>query len=400
MFGGSVDANLLSIPAFTSGSCEVSFMGWEYTLKVDRKFVAVLFIVALALGGGFSLAYWSLMAKLNALRDEYANVSAQLESLQTLIGQLHYGQKLNLTAVQIYNMTRNSVVLVVAGSKSGSGFVYKVGAEGKGYIVTNNHVVEGSESNVKVTFFIDGKPVQLDAAVKGEDVYSDIAVLEVQSLPWEAKPLPVGDSTKLQVGEPVYAIGNPFGLEGSMTAGIVSQLGRVLRLSELGVPEPWGLYSIVDIIQFDAAVNPGNSGGPLLNSLGQVVGVTFAIETTGEVKAFIGIGYAIPSIIMRRVAEAIIENGTYAHPYMGVVCDPKYVGGVLVSNVTKNSPAEKAGLKVGDIIVKVDNRTVYRFEDMVIYLERYKSPGDTITLEVKRGSETLTITLTLEKRPA
>jgi S1-C subfamily serine protease len=235
--------------------------------------------------------------------------------------------------------------------------------------------------------------------VKGEDIYSDIAVLEVRGLPDEAKPLPIGDSTKLLVGEPVYAIGNPFGLQGSMTAGIVSQLGRVLRLGDLGVPEPWGSYSIVDIIQFDAAINPGNSGGPLLNGIGQVVGVTFAIETTSEVRAFIGIGYAIPSIIMRRVADAIIENGSYDHPWMGVGCDPNYIGGVRISHIEKNSPAEKAGLQINDTIIKVDGKTVNRYDDMVIYLERYKSPGDVITLEVKRNSETLTITLTLGKRP-
>ncbi|MEM0058003.1 MAG: trypsin-like peptidase domain-containing protein [Candidatus Bathyarchaeia archaeon] len=374
-------------------------MGWEYTLRIDKKFIVALFLVAVALGGGFSLVYWNLKSSLNVLEDRYADVSARLESLQTLIEQLYYVQKLNLTAVQIYNLSRNSVVLVVAGSKSGSGFVYRVGGNGKGYIITNNHVIEGSENNLKVTFFIDGKPVQVSAAVKGKDIYSDLAVLEVYNLPAEAKPLPVGDSTKLLVGEPVYAIGNPFGLEGSMTAGIVSQLGRVLRLSDLGVPEPWGAYSIVDIIQFDAAVNPGNSGGPLLNSLGQVIGVTFAIETTEEVRAFIGIGYAIPSIIMGRVADAIIAKGKYEHPWVGVECDPNYIGGVLISRVVEDSPAYNAGLMSGDIIVKVDNRTVNRYDDMVIYLERYKSPGDTIILEVKRGTTTLAITLTLGKRP-
>jgi S1-C subfamily serine protease len=374
-------------------------MEQKYTLKVDRRFIAIFILIVLVLACGFSFAYWNLAEKLNALRDDYANVLAQLKSLQALMEQLRCEQKPGLTAVQIYNLTRNSVALVVAGSKSGSGFVYRVGAGGEGYIITNRHVVEGSENNVKLTFFIDSRPVQLDAVVKGEDIYSDIAVLEVRGLPDEAKPLPIGDSTKLLVGEPVYAIGNPFGLQGSMTAGIVSQLGRVLRLGDLGVPEPWGSYSIVDIIQFDAAINPGNSGGPLLNGIGQVVGVTFAIETTSEVRAFIGIGYAIPSIIMRRVADAIIENGSYDHPWMGVGCDPNYIGGVRISHIEKNSPAEKAGLQVNDTIIKVDGKTVNRYDDMVIYLERYKSPGDVITLEVKRNSETLTITLTLGKRP-
>ncbi|MEM2419782.1 MAG: trypsin-like peptidase domain-containing protein [Candidatus Bathyarchaeia archaeon] len=373
-------------------------MGWEYTLTIDKKFIVALFLVALALGGGFSLVYWDLRTSLNTLQKEYADISAQLETLQGLIEQLRYSQKLNLTAVQIYNITRNSVVMVVAGSKSGSGFVYKIEAKGKGYLVTNYHVVEGSENDVKVTFFIDGKPIQAVATVKGKDIYSDLAVLVVDNLPKEAKPLLMGDSTKLLVGEPVYAIGNPFGLEGSMTSGIVSQLGRVLRLSELGVPEPWGKYSIVDLIQFDAAVNPGNSGGPLLNSLGEVVGVTFAIETAEGIKAFIGIGYAIPSIIVKKVADSIIAKGKYEHPWIGIVCNSSYIGGVLIEQVEKDSPAF-GKLQPKDVIVEVDNRTINRVDDMLIYLERYKSPGDTIQLKVVRNGEPIPVDIVLGVRP-
>jgi len=290
------------------------------------------------------------------------------------------------------------VVLVVAGTKSGSGFVYRVEANGKGYIVTNHHVVEDAENNINVTFFINGKPVRVSATVKGEDIYSDLAVLEVDNIPSEAKPLLIGDSTRLLVGEPVYAIGNPFGLEGSMTSGIVSQVGRVLRLSELGVPEPWGKYSIVDIIQFDAAVNPGNSGGPLLNSLGEVVGVTFAIETAEGVRAFIGIGYAIPSIIMKRVVNVLIENGTYKHPWMGIMYDASYIGGVLVKEVDKDGPSY-GKLKPGDVIVEFNNHTINRAEDLVIYLERYKSPGEAISLKVKRDGEFEYVTVILGERP-
>jgi S1-C subfamily serine protease len=191
------------------------------------------------------------------------------------------------------------------------------------------------------------------------------------------------------VGEPVYAIGNPFGLRGSMTAGIVSQLGRVIRLGDLGVPEPWGRYSIADLIQFDAAVNPGNSGGPLLNGIGEVVGVTFAIETTEEVEAFIGIGYAIPSVILKRVVPALIENGTYVHPNMGVGYDKDYIGGMYLLSITENGPADKAGLKKDDVIIEVDGLPVTCADDLIIYLERYKSPGDIIHLKVKRGGVVL-----------
>lgn len=372
-------------------------MEWQYTITIDKKFILALFLVAVALGGGFALVYLDVKTDLNALKDDYANVASQLEELQGLIEQLHHVRSFNLTAVQIYNRTRNSVVLVKAGSKSGSGFVYYAGL-GNGYIVTNHHVVD-SENEITVTFFIEGKPILISATVKGKDIYSDLAVLEVNGLPDKAKPLIAGKSELLLVGEPVYAIGNPFGLEGSMTAGIVSQVGRVLRLGDLGVPNPWGNYAIVDVIQFDAAINPGNSGGPLLNSLGEVVGVTFAIETAEEIAAFIGIGYAIPSIIMKRVANAIIEKGSYEHPWIGVTYNSSYIGGLYIHDVNASGPAYEAGLKPGDIIVEVDNRTVNRAEDVIIYLERYKSPGETIHLKVVRRNETFEVNLTLGKRP-
>lgn len=372
-------------------------MEWQYAIPIDKKFILALFLVAVALGGGFALVYLDIKTDLDALKSDYANVASQLEQLQDLIEQLRYVQTFNLTAVQIYNNTRNSVVLVTAGSKSGSGFVYYAGS-GKGYIVTNHHVVDSADK-ITVTFFIDGKPVPVSATVKGKDIYSDLAVLEVNGLPDKAKPLIMGESELLLVGEPVYAIGNPFGLEGSMTAGIVSQTGRVLRLGDLGVPDPWGSYAIVDVIQFDAAINPGNSGGPLLNNLGKVVGVTFAIETAEEIAAFIGIGYAIPSIIMKRVVNSLIKNGSYAHPWMGITYNSSYVGGLYIYEVNASGPAENAGLKPRDIIIEVDNRTVNRAEDLIIYLERYKSPGETIHLVVRRDNKTFKVDLTLGKRP-
>ncbi|MGB9756314.1 MAG: S1C family serine protease, partial [Candidatus Bathyarchaeales archaeon] len=256
--------------------------------------------------------------------------------------------------------------------------------------------------SVSVTFF---NGTTLQAQVLAYDVYSDLAVVkineaEVNKIPQQCQPLTPGNSTLLMVGEPVYAIGNPFGLRGSMTAGIVSQLGRVLRLGDLGVPDPWGRYAIVDLIQFDAAVNPGNSGGPLLNGMGEVVGVTFAIETVEEISAFIGIGYAIPSVILNRVVPALIENGTYKHPYMGIGYDSQYLGGMNISYVEPSGPADKAGLKVNDIITEVDNRTVTCPEDLIIYLERYKSPGEIIHLKIRRDSTILEVELKLGEREA
>jgi S1-C subfamily serine protease len=352
----------------------------------------------------------ALNEKYALLKDEYETLSDQMQQLQNLTESKYYEQVINLTAVQIYNLTKYSVVLISCtlpdGSRvQGSGFVYLKG----GYIVTNSHVVgqvaqQGfvKAVSVSVTFF---NGTTLQAEVLAYDVYSDLAVVKVNEeqvgkIPEQCHPLTPGNSTLLMVGEPVYAIGNPFGLRGSMTAGIVSQLGRVIRLGDLGVPDPWGRYSIVDLIQFDAAVNPGNSGGPLLNGMGEVIGVTFAIETVENISAFIGIGYAVPSAILNRVVPALIENGTYKHPYMGIGYDSQYLGGMNISYVEPKGPADTAGLKVNDIIIEVDNRTVTCPEDLVIYLERYKSPGDVIHLKVMRNSTVSEFTLVLGEREA
>jgi S1-C subfamily serine protease len=382
-----------------------------YGLMVDKKFIALMFIVCLVLGGSFAFIYLDLKADFKALndkytilKDKYATLSDQMQQLQDLIRSGYYGQVINLTAVQIYNLTKYSIVLISCnlsdGSRiQGSGFVYRAG----GYIVTNSHVVgeltEGGfaeAESVYVTFF---NGTTLQAQILAYDIYSDLAVVkvnEVDKIPELSFPLFIGNSTLLMVGEPVYAIGNPFGLKGSMTAGIVSQLGRVIRLGDLGVPEPWGRYSIVDLIQFDAAVNPGNSGGPLLNGMGEVVGVTFAIETVENISAFIGIGYAVPSVILTRVVPALIENRTYKHPYMGIGYDKDYLGGMRITYIEPDGPAAKAKLKEEDIIIEVDGRPVTCPEDLIIYLERYKSPGDIIHLRVIRNGSILDNVIELE----
>ena len=376
---------------------------------VDKKFITLMVLVCLALGGGFALIYLDLNASFNDLKtnfndlkSNYATLWDQMQELQGLIGSKQQSQIANLTAVQIYNRTKDSVVLVSCTLSNGSivegsGFVFSSYNSG-GYIITNNHVVEGTTSQSVV--FYNGTTVT--ATIIGRDVYSDLAVIRVSSLPKEALPLVRGNSTQLMVGEPVYAIGNPFGLAGSMTSGIVSQVGRVIRLGDLGVPAPYGNYSIVDLIQTDAAVNPGNSGGPLLDNLGLVVGMTFAIETAGGVNGFIGVGYAIPSMIIYRVINSLISNGSYSHPYMGIGYNPNYVGGLLVTSVNNTGPAHNAGLQPGDIVTKVDGITISRAEDLLVYLELYKSPGDVVQLTVVRNndfSSPLNISLTLGARP-
>jgi S1-C subfamily serine protease len=367
-----------------------------------------LLLVCMILGGSFAFIYLDLKADFAALENDYADLSDKIDRLQSTLEALHYNQTANLTTVQIYNRTKSSVVLITntrqdGSAVQGSGFVYS----SQGYIITNHHVVE-EQTEIKATF-MDGTVTS--AQLIGSDVYSDLAVIKVEALPEEAHNLVLGNSSSLMVGEPVYAIGNPFGLSSSMTAGIVSQVGRVLRLGDLGVPPPRGNYSIVDVIQFDAAVNPGNSGGPLLNSWGLVVGVTFAIETAeNEVRGFIGIGYAVPSDTVNRVIPSLISTGEYHHPWVGVevtdmtpeIADEmgtNYTRGMRIVSIMSGSPAEEADLRKDDIIIGADERTTNRVDELLVYLERYKRPGDIITLEIVRNNNVLDKSLTLKKRP-
>lgn len=363
---------------------------------VDRKVFAVLVLVFLALAGSLAVVYIDLKSDITFLKNENADLSSEVEQIRGLLEELHANQTSGLSAVQIYNRTKYSVVLITTDKGEGSGFVY----DSQGHIVTNNHVVEGTTS-INVTFF-DGTAET--AQITGTpDVYGDLALIKVDKLPAQSQPLPIRNSTQLMVGEPVYAIGNPFGLSSSMTSGIISQLGRVKKLSELGEPVPpaEGNYSLADLIQFDAAVNTGNSGGPLLDSFGYVIGVTFAIETDNTgINVFIGIAYAVPSVLLMRVIPALETSGHYDHPWVGIEYDSRYTDGVHVTGIVSGGPAYKAGLQVGDVIKQVDGLQVKSGADFVIYLERYTSPGDTIKLNINRNGSTLNETLTLEPRGA
>jgi len=381
----------------------------------DTRIVAALIVVCVLLAGIVAAVYVDLKADIDSLKSENSNLSSEVNQLsnlpsdvnseisrlESLIQQSYLNQIKNLTAIQIYNQTAASVVLIDNQPKGGgstiegTGFVYDT----HGDIITNNHVIENA-ATVTVTFF-DGSSET--AQIRGTDVYSDLALIRVNTLPPEVVPLGlrIRNSTSLMVGEPVYAIGNPFGLTSSMTSGIVSQVGRVLSLSSLGVPPPEGNYEIVDVIQFDASINPGNSGGPLLDGAGNVIGVCFAIETgnTG-VNAFIGIAYAVPSIFLLRVIPALNSTGHYYHPYVGIEYNSNYTGGLDISAIVAGGPADKAGLRVGDVIKQVDNVQVKSGDDLVIYLERYKSPGDTINLKIDRNGSMIEKTLTLGTRPS
>ena len=321
----------------------------------------------------------------------------------------------NLSLVEIFEKSEPGVIRVnvqrtetsegVGGV--GSGFVF----DKKGHVITNAHVVDNAKKIV-VTF-LDGR--SYIAEVVGVDEFTDVAVIKVNSERALLHPLSLGDSSNLKVGEPIAAIGNPFGLSGSMTSGIVSQLGRLLPLSTG--------FSIPDVIQTDAAINPGNSGGPLLNMRGEVVGINTAIQsTTGE---FTGVGFAIPSQTVAKIVPTLIESGEYKHPWMGIAgrdIDPdlakalqlKEAVGFLVVTVVENSPASKAGLigsdktievdgvnypTGGDIILSVDGKEVRKIDDILIHLQRAKSVGDEMVLEVLRDNRTTNITIVLQERP-
>ena len=289
----------------------------------------------------------------------------------------------------------------------GSGFVF----DKKGHIITNEHVV----SNAKkiVITFLDGR--SYNAEIVGVDKFTDIAVIKVNADLALLNPLSLGDSSNLKVGEQIAAIGNPFGLSGSMTSGIVSQLGRLLPSGEG--------YSIPDIIQTDAAINPGNSGGPLLNMRGEIIGINTAIQSaTGE---FTGVGFAVPSQTVAKIVPTLIEEGEYMHPWIGISgrdIDPdmaKALGlkdavGFLVVTVVEDSPASKAGLigseKTidvdgttypigGDIILAVDGIEVRKIDDILIHLQRAKSVGDEMVLEILRDGRTTNVTIILQERP-
>jgi len=302
----------------------------------------------------------------------------------------------------------------------GSGFVIDT----QGHIVTNQHVVADAET-IEVDF---PSGLRAWAQVLGTDLDSDLAVLKVDVPAEQLLPLPLGDSDQVRVGETVFAIGNPFGLSGSMTSGIVSAIGRTLE-SERAAPggQP---FTSGDIIQTDAAINPGNSGGPLVNLRGEVIGVNRSIRTesytvSGDA-ANSGVGFAIPINIVKRVVPSLIKDGHYDYPYLGIsslsesalnlntleqLDLPADTVGIYVTCVTEGGPADRAGMRGagscassnlvpgGDLIVAIDGRPLETFNDLISYLVSNTQVGQEIIVTVEREGERIDLTLAVAARP-
>ncbi|HEX6282297.1 MAG TPA: trypsin-like peptidase domain-containing protein [Nitrososphaera sp.] len=324
-----------------------------------------------------------------------------------------------LTLPDLFRMVEKSVVQItdsneidVFESRLGSGFVY----DDNGHIITNHHVVSGGGNRLDITF-PDG--VVYRASLIGSDPSADIAVLYVEDVSKEKLlPLSLADSSKVRVGEHVAAIGNPFGLSGSMSTGIVSGVGR-----QIPAQDDEG-FTIPDIIQTDAPINPGNSGGPLLNIRGEVIGINSAIySTTGQ---FAGVGFAIPSDTIAQVVPSLITTGSYQHPWLGIAGRDMTPGiadrlgldeprGFLVMDVVAGSPAEKAGIQRGDedavidgipmklggdVIIAIDNNTVRKIDDILAYVEIEKSVGDDLEIMILRDGQMMEVIATLSARPS
>jgi 2-alkenal reductase len=323
------------------------------------------------------------------------------------------------TLIQLYENVNPGIVairvLTTNGGSLGSGFVI----DKDGHIVTNYHVVR-DETLLEVAF---PSGFKTRGKVIGLDPDADLAVLEIEAPVEELYPLPLGDSDQVKVGQIVVAIGNPFGLEGTMTIGVISGLGRTLRSQRTGFGG--STFTVGDIVQTDAAINPGNSGGPLLNLNGEVIGVNESILTSAGERSNSGVGFAISVDMVKRIVPSLIATGKFDYPYLGIfsvdeltLMEQEALGlprstGVYISGVAPGGPAERAGLRAGsrtssipgvpaggDLVIAVDGQPVLSFNDLIVYVTKYKNPGDVVVFTVLRGNEQLELELTLDKRPS
>ncbi|MBS7615451.1 trypsin-like peptidase domain-containing protein [Candidatus Bathyarchaeota archaeon] len=390
------------------------------------KFLAVLCIVALALSIFNSYLIFNNIQVQQQLATELSKLAETLEAInqtslanvtemRLLIDQLssqvanfqkNISNFINQTPASIYQSTYKSVVVITTNTRLGSGFLFS----SSNMILTNWHVVEG-ETEIQVQFY-DG--TRKPASIVGLDPYSDVAVLMVAGSPSDVKPLQLGNSSNLYIGQQVVAIGNPLGLTGSLSSGYISQLNEIIELEDVPI--------IVPVVQLDISLAPGNSGGPLLDMSGNVVGITNAGTSYG-------FNFAIPSNIVNRVAASLIEKSNYNHPFVGfylleltpevikqynILNVESFQMGLLVWEVIENYPAEEAGLqgvvettdsrgRIGyiakDIILAVDGHPTRTIAEWSVYVEEHVSPGQTITLTVWRSGVTTTVNVTATIRP-
>ena len=334
-----------------------------------------------------------------------------IEQVQSIYRGIYDTVNPSVVNIQVLG-TYNYGFYVGAVSSQGSGFVWDT----QGHIVTNNHVVENAY-NITVTFS-DGTTTT--AEVVGTDVQSDLAVIKVDPTGLTLHPVSLGNSQTVKVGDLVIAIGNPYGLAGSMTQGIVSALSRSLTVDSSN-PFSSSTYTIPDIIQTDAAVNPGNSGGVLVNTSGEVIGVTSAIQSTTNANA--GIAFAIPSHIVERIVPVLIKDGRYQHPSLGlsgITLTANYATemgleanthGVLITSITPGGAADLAGLRettqqytrynrgviiFGDVITAIDGNPVRTYEDLVSYIFNKTEVGQKVKLTILRDGKEMSVTATLQ----
>lgn len=415
-----------------------------------RIFIAAMFVIFLSacnLSSSFSLPSFSVaestepeVVETEVATEADSNLSDSQVSLQVqptlqppptplppeLIAEADAEERLLINLYERVNPSVVNIVVTVDDDSTinlnnpfpaqgqGSGFI----VDTAGHIVTNNHVVVDADK-VEVTF---SNGTIVDAEVIGNDVDSDLAVIKVDVPAASLRAISWGNSDNLLVGQRAIAIGNPFGLDGTLTTGIISALGRSL-------PTESQAFLIPEIIQTDAAINPGNSGGPLLNSHGEVIGVNTAIvpnRSAGGERSFLGVGFAVPSNLVRKITTGLIENGAYQHPWIGFsggtvtpqiaeVMTLPQVSGALVVEVISGSPADKAGLRGatrdyeldngsvvkigGDVIVAIDGQPLKAFDDLLAFLSRNGEVDKAVTLTILRGGKEQQLELILEARP-
>jgi len=375
---------------------------------------------------GYSVGNLAISGRIDELQDQISTLQEQvsnLQSTQNVVNQNNtYILGENVSLSELYEKVKESVV-VIRGiivqydffgrpyytQVQGSGFVYNF--TGRMVVITNYHVVQNTV-NITITF-INGDGYA--ATVLGSDPYADLAVLSTDAPQSEYRPLEIVSSSTLEVGDPVIAVGNPYGLAGSMTTGIVSALGRTIT------EEMTGGYPIANVIQTSAPINPGNSGGPLLNYQGQVIGITTAIVSDSQ-----GLGFAIPSSTILREIESLVTKGSYnQHPWLGATgIDMTYeiakamsvnvTYGWLIVQVTSGGPADEANLRGGtqqvliageyvaiggDIIIAINETRITNMDDLSTYLEKCTSPNQTVDVKIVRSNQTMTFSVRLGTRP-